>query len=142
MLSRFLAGIYALMKKKGCNVILIAHDGSYSISMSDGGYFTRVSVNAPNVSREMIEARAHGVYYVTAEIPTISTKNSFGVSKKIGSSGNVSRVIYTRATGAYFAKTRASVDEFYDIDDSPNEEELLEKKTNKSIIKFWSDVFK
>lgn len=144
--TRLMAAIDEVIKRRNMNVILLAHDGAYNVNLPDGTYFQKISVNMPggentNV-RGLIEARAHNVFYMVNESPTMNVKNNFGVTKKIATSGNVSRVIYTKPAGNFFAKSRVNLDDYYPIIDSGSEEELLKDRTNPDMVRFWSDVYK
>ena len=61
----------------------------------------------------LIEARAHNVFYMVNEAPTINVKNNFGTTKKVATAGDVTRGIYTKPTGTFFAKSRVNLDEYY-----------------------------
>ena len=144
--TALLSSIDSLMKKRGLNVILLAHDGAYNVSLQDGSYYQKISVNAQRGENTnvmgLLEARAHNVFYMTNEASVITVKDNFGQKKKIAAAGNVNRTIYTKPSGQFFAKSRVNLDDHYDISDSGSEEELLKDLSNPDIIRFWSDVYR
>jgi len=142
--GKLLAGIDKLLKK-GLHVILIAHDVSFNVNLESGDYYSRVGINAPagentNV-RGLLEARAHNVFFIQGENPTTVVKGAGGKNKQIATSGQISRVIYTKPAGTFFAKSRVNLDLFYEIEPSDTEEELLKNRSNPTLIKLWSDVY-
>jgi len=146
--TRLLAGIDMLMKKRDMHVILEAHEGPYNVNLPDGSYYSRISVNAPRGENTnvqgLIEARAHNVFYMREEALAIADKrgivNANGPTKKYATSGATRRIIYTKPRGEFFAKSRANLEEFYEIENSETEEELLKNRTNQSIIKLFEDM--
>lgn len=142
--TRLLSGI-AMLMKKGINVVLIAHDVNFNVNLEDGNYYSRVGINAPagentNV-RGLIEARAHNVLYMIGENPTIPVKAG-GRTKYMATGGKIDRVIYTKPTGKFFAKSRVNLDSSYVISHSETDEELLKNRTNPTLIKLWQDIYK
>lgn len=144
--TRLAAGFDALMKKKGMHVILLAHDASYNINLADGTYYTKLSINAPggentNV-RGFFEARAHNVFYLRAEDSTLNVKGAMGQTRKIASNRGIERVLYTKPTSEFFAKSRVNMAPSYVLDHSETEEELLHKRSNQSIINIFEELYK
>jgi hypothetical protein len=144
--TKLLAGIDVLMKKKRMHVILLGHDVLYNINKEDGTYYQRTGINAPagentNV-RGLIEARAHNVLYMRGENPTINVKANFGVTKTNATSGSIKRIIYTKPAGTFFAKSRVNAAEYYEIEHSNTEEELLKDRSNQSLKKLFEDLYK
>lgn len=143
--GKLLAGIDLLLKK-GIHVILIAHDVQYNVNLESGDYYSRVGINAPagentNV-RGLLEARAHNVLYMRGENPTAVVKGAGGRNKQVATSGMISRIIYTKPAGTFFAKSRVNLDHFYEIEHSETEEELLKERSNPSLIKLFQDIYK
>jgi len=144
--TRLLAGIDAIMKKKDMHVILIAHDVLYNINKEDGTYYQRIGINAPagentNV-RGLLEARAHNVLYIRGEDPTRTVKGVMGGVKQIATSGKINRVIYTKPQGTFFAKSRVNAEPYYEIEPTETEEDLLNNKTNETLIQLFTDLYK
>jgi len=148
--TRLLAGIDAVMKRRDMHVILLAHDGTYNVNLPDGSYYQKTSINAQRGENTnvvgLLEARCHNVFYLKGEDMVIADKRGIvskdGPTKKYATSGNTKRIIYTKPRGEAFAKSRVNMEEYYEIEESETEEELLEKRTNESIIKFWNDVYR
>jgi len=148
--TKLLAGIDQIMKKRDMNVILEAHEGPYNVNLPDGSYFSRISINAPRGENTnvqgLIEARAHNVFYMREEALAIADKrgivNKDGPTKKYATSGATRRIIYTKPRGEFFSKSRANLEDFYEIDNSDTEDELLKNRTNQSIIKLFEDINK
>jgi hypothetical protein len=143
--GRLLAGFDALMKKKGMNIILLAHSVPINVNLPDGTYYQKTAIHAPagdntNV-RGLLEARAHNVLYLRSETRTRSVTGALGVKKIIGAETGVKRVIYTKETGTYFAKSRGDLEESYEIDQTESATDLLKKQSNESIIKLWADIY-
>ena len=143
---RLMAGIDMLMRKRNMHVILMAHPVLYNVNLEDGSYYSRTGIAVPageNTSvRGLMEARAHNVFYMEEGIPTSTVKGNFGGDKKVATSGESKRIIYTKPSGTFFAKSRVDMDKVYIINKSPTETELLHDKTNESLINFWADVYK
>jgi len=97
--GKLLAGFDQLLKK-GLHIILIAHDASYNINLESGDYFSRISIACPSGEntnvRGLLEARAHNVFFIQGENPTTVVKGAGGKNKQIATSGQISRVIYTK----------------------------------------------
>jgi len=132
--TKLLAGFDALMKRKGMNVLLIGHSTPVNMNLPDGSYYQQISIHAPrgdntNV-QSLLEARAHNVLYIKSETQTKKTTGALGVEKTIAVRGVIKRTVYTKQSGLYFAKSRADLDDFYEISDK------------ESIDKLWSDVHK
>ena len=142
--GHLLSGFDALMRKKGMDVILIAHDVLYNINLPDGSYYQCTGINAPagentNV-RGLLEARAHNVLYMRSETITRKVKGAMGNDKIIGSESAVKRVIYTKPKGTFFAKSRGEMEERYEIENTTDVNELLRKRTNPDLIKLFNDI--
>jgi hypothetical protein len=143
--TTLLSSIDGLMKKRDMNVILIGHDSSYNVNLPDGNYYQRISINTPrgentNVTG-LIEARCHNMFYMTNESATSKVKDKFGQSKIIAT-GSITRTIYTKPSGQFFAKSRVNLEEYYDIGNSSTEEDLLHLRNNQEIIDFWESVYR
>lgn len=143
--TRLAAGFHALMKKKGMHVIFLAHDAAYNINLSDGTYYTKISINAPGGdntnARGFFEARAHNVFYLRTEDSTITVKGAMGQTRKIASTRGIERVLYTKPTSEFFAKSNREMAPSYVIDHS-SEDELLHKRSNQSIINIFEELYK
>jgi hypothetical protein len=148
--TRLLAGIDAVMKRRDMHVILLGHDGSYNVNNPDGSYYQKISINAPRGENTnvmgLLEARAHNVLYVRGEDQIIADKrgivNKDGPVKKYATSGATRRVVYTKPRGDFFAKSRVNMEEYYEIEQSETEEELLHKRTNPTLIQLFTDLYK
>jgi len=143
--GKLLAGFDRLLKA-GIHVILIAHDVQYNINLESGDYYSRTGINAQagentNV-RALLEARAHNVLYMRGENPTKSVKGAGDRNKIVALSGDISRVIYTKPSGTFFAKSRANMDYFYEIENTASEEALLKDRSNPTLIKLFQDLYK
>ena len=143
--TKLLAGIDQLLKK-GLHVILLAHDVSYNVNLESGEYYSRTRIAAPAGDNTnvvgLLEARAHNVFFIQGENPTTVVKGAGGKNKQVATSGAISRVIYTKPAGTFFAKSRVNLEHFYEIDASDTEEDLLKHRANPSLIKLWEDVYK
>jgi hypothetical protein len=144
--SRLARGIDMLMKKRGMDVILLGHDGTYTINNPDGSYYQKISVNAPSGEktnvRADLERQAHNVFYIQEEalvaeekrgMPQEGKKYAIGVKPK--------RVIYTQSVGNIFAKRRVQMQDRYIIKESPDQTALLKTRTNESIQQFFKDLY-
>lgn len=145
--TRLLAGIDALMKRREMNVILLGHDGSFNVNLPDGTYYQKISVNAPRGENTqvmgLLEARCHNMFYLRGEDQVVTDKRGVAQQgKKYATSGLTKRIIYTKSRGDFFAKSRVNMEEYYEIDNSETEEDLLQNRTNETLIKFWQDVYK
>ena len=143
---KLLAGFDALMKKKEMNVILLAHSIPVNINLPDGTYYQRIGIHAPrgdntNVAG-LLEARFHNVLYLRSESRTRKVKGVMGQEKTIATESEVKRVIYTKESGTYYAKSRFDLEEVYEIESMPDATELIKKRSNESIIKLWNDIYK
>jgi AAA domain len=143
--TRLLAGFDLLMKKKAMNIVLLAHSSPINVNLPNGDYYQTITIHAPRGDNthvvSLLEARAHNVLYLKAETQTRKIKGALGVEKTIGSIGNVKRMVYTRQTGLYFAKSRGNMQEAYEITETDDPVELLKDRSNESIIKLWADVY-
>lgn len=143
--AHLLSAISELMTQRNLHVILICHDAPYTINEPDGSYYQRISVSAPSGDntnvRKLIEAKADNVFYIVSECPTMIAKDKFGTKKKIATKADVKRIIYTKETGNFFAKSRVNMELFYEIENTMNENDLLKLRNNKSIINFWADAY-
>jgi hypothetical protein len=137
--TRLLAGIDAIMKKRDMHVILLGHDGVYNVNLPDGSYYQKISINAPRGENT-------NVFYLKGEDMVIADKRGIvskdGPTKKYATTGNTKRIIYAKPRGEAFAKSRPGMNDYYEIENSESEEELLQKRSNESIIQFWNDVYK
>ena len=141
-----LEAIATLMTKQGMDVLLMAHDGAYTINNSDGTWYDRISVNAPQGkntnARELLEARANNIFYVRDE--PIVREDKRGMTPQAGKkymSGAGRKVLYTRPKDNFFAKTRLDLADSYELERSENIHNLLHEKDNQSIINFWRDYY-
>jgi len=147
--TRLLSGVDAVMKQRDMHVILLGHDGSYNVNNPDGSYYQKISINAPRGENTnvqgLLEARAHNVLYVKGEDQIIADKrgivNKDGPVKKYATSGATRRVVYTKPRGDFFAKSRVNMEEYYEIEQSETEEELLHKRTNPTLIQLFKDLY-
>jgi hypothetical protein len=92
--------------------------------------------------RGLLEARAHNVLYMLGESPTMVVKNQMGGKKQIATTGKIARVIHTKPTGAFFAKSRLNLDEFYEVEHTETDEDLLKHTTNPTLIKLFDDIYR
>jgi len=147
--GRLLAGIDAVMKKRGMHVILLGHEGTYNVNLADGSYYSKISVNAPagektNV-RELLEARAHNVLYMRGVDNTADEKRGIaqkGVTKKYATGSRQTRIIYTKPRGEFFAKSRVNIEDSYIVEESDTEEDLLKTRNNETLIQLFSDLYR
>lgn len=145
--TRLLAGIDAIMKKRDMHVILLGHDGSFNVNLPDGSYYQKISINAPRGENTnvmgLIEARAHNVLYMRGEDNVMTEKRGVNTqNKKYATGGLTKRVIYTKPHGDFFAKSRVNMDEYYEIEQSDTEEDLLKNRTNPTAIKLFEDLYR
>lgn len=144
--KRLLAGVDALMKKRDMHVILIAHDGNYNITRADGTYYTKCSINAPGGentnTRTLLESRAHNVFFMRCEDRTRAITGPMGVKKTIATSGGISRVIYTKATSEFFAKTKIDLPSAIEIEETETENELIKELSNTTLKNLFDEIYK
>jgi hypothetical protein len=145
--TRLLKGIDAVMKRRNMNVILIGHEGYHTVNRPDGSYYQRISINAPSGANTdvvgLIEARCHNFFYMDSEVTTATDKRGMPQNgKHYAKREDITRIIYTKEQGDVFAKCRADMNPIYEIMPSESKDELLKKRNNESIIKFWNDVYR
>jgi hypothetical protein len=139
------------MRKKKMHIILIAHEAPITINCEDGSYYQKTGIHAQSGDntnvRALLEARCHNVIYLRGEDKKAQEKR--GLMATEGKSGRkyalgqpTQRMLYTQAQGNFFAKSRANLENCYEIEESENETDLLKNKSNPSIIKFFEELYK
>ena len=143
--KRLLAGIDALIKQRQLHVILIAHDGYYTINKPDGSYYQKMSLNAQGGdntnARTLFESRAHDVLLMTCDDVVVERTSSMGVKRKIASGMPTQRVIHTKQTSAFFAKTKSAIEKSIIVEESENEYELLHELSNPTYKQLFIDLY-
>ena len=143
--KRLLAGIDALLKQRQLHVILIAHDGYHTINKHDGSYYQKLSLNAQGGdntnARTLFESRAHNVLLMTCEDVVVDRTSSMGVKRKMASGLPTNRIIYTKQTSAFFAKTKSAIEKSIIVEESENEHELLHELSNPTYKQLFIDLY-
>jgi len=137
--------IDALIKQRQLHVILIAHDGYYTINKPDGSYYQKLSLNAQGGdntnARTLFESRAHNVLLMACEDVVIDRTSSMGVKRKMASGMPTKRIIYTKQTSAFFAKTKSTIEKSIIVEESENEHELLKELSNQTLMQLFIDLY-
>lgn len=144
-----LKGISQVMKKREMHVILLAHEGIYTVNPPDGSYYQKISLNAPSgdrtSARVLIESRANNVLYMKSVDNTIDDKRGIvakGSTKKYATAGKPTRIIYVKERGHFFAKSRPDIEDSIIIQESETEEDLLKTRNNETLIQLFSDLYR
>ena len=142
-----LAYIYRLQRKRGMDVILLAHSEKYTDWVDDKGIdqisLSAISGEKTNV-RLLFEGQADNVYCIKNN-PVVAGREEKGVTVKKTNIivGQGKTVIYTRPKQQYFAKNRLAFHMANEYEILPCEDEMALKyaKTEQSIINFWRDFY-
>lgn len=149
--TRLVQGISKLTER-GVHVILLAHEGRFTVNNPDGSYYKQISINAQdgeNTSvRGLLEAEAHHVLYLTSEPKSLvsdkrgmpADKESAASAKKYAKREEIQRLIYTQPMGDFFAKSRADIDPVWVVEDYENPKELLVKRDHPQFKQLFKEL--
>jgi hypothetical protein len=138
---RLLDGIDALLNK-GIHVILIAHESQHTINLPNDTYYQETGIYAPTGDKTnvkgLLEAKANNILYLRTEASVRKTSNTMQEKSRMATMTPISRVIYTRQTGLFFAKTKSNLPDYIEVEQSNSFDDLANLK-NQTLINLFKE---
>jgi hypothetical protein len=142
--ARLLDGIDALLNK-GIHVILIAHEAQHTINLPNDTYYQETGIYAPTGDKTnvkgLLEAKANNILYLRTEANVRKSSNAMQEKSRMATLAPISRVIYTRQTGLFFAKTKSALPDYIEVEQSENFDDLASLK-NPTLKYLFEELYK